>query len=876
MDRVYESLPVLLSSESTLISTNTILTLGHLAVALNDTPMTVQSILQIFQQRFCSPPSALDVLIVDQLGCMVMAGCSGIYHEVMSMFTQISVESSAPYKKAEADEKLRGYRQVSQAVINALANIAANINGEAEQLDLLSRLLELFVQMGLESKRASEKMSGGVMKASSTAGNLGVLIPVIAVLMRRLPPIKNPNNRRLHKLFRDFWQYSVVMGFTDEDSGLWPHEWYNGVCVISTKSPLLLSKEAIRKELLYNAALRNDSVAPGELLELRANIIAQLDHSAEASTVINRLTFSQCTYILSVYRLETLRITYSTDPQAFHGLFKYLKNDMLIKDKDDMWICVQALSYKGFETFLDITAAKPRTEEREREIDCHAQYLLIQFNHTNKSIRRVADKFLSLLVERFPHLLWSGTVLRTMLDILQVLSKSLEMDPHDDVPKLPVPGTQYYLRVMDSMVERESTVKDFAELSKGILQESMKWAPDAVRSHLIHYVLSTENSSAGIHQHSGLALATESVLNYAGYNKNAAPLGPATLDRRPTCVNTDSSNFMSYLSLRSRFMGEVCGMQDMVDSLGELEAKLCRDLDKALTNKDDVLCQKSLFRICALQIKMEEVSRRLLHAVCWASVHYFSEKIMEMSVACWDWILAARPDISMEFLCEMAAAWQMCVDRRLGIFAEDTHMQDPLAKRENEVLAPNPPYVAPHQIWTKFLLERVEIAKYSSASQVEVLMCLLNKSLSISVGRSPAPISRHSAALGPRFRLLTMGLSLLQGDVLPNTAAKSVLRERIYAATLDYFCGPVIYPTQHGSELRNDINILVKFWQMMHADKKYITTNILPFSDPMSHVPATLTISTSAQTDVRGQGVGWMNTMSSSMSSYSKRSAMVT
>ena len=52
----------------------------------------------------------------------------------------------------------------------------------------------------------------------------------------------------------------------------------------------------------------------------------------------------------------------------------------------------------------------------------------------------------------------------------------------------------------------------------------------------------------------------------------------------------------------------------------------------------------------------------------------------------------------------------------------------------------------------QFLLERVEIAKYSSVSQVEVLMCLLNKSLSISVGKSTAPISRHTAALGPRFR----------------------------------------------------------------------------------------------------------------------------
>lgn len=62
---------------SDLISSNIVVMMGHVAVALKNKPKSTRSILQFFQQRFCHTPNHpdLDSLIVDQLGCMIIAKC---------------------------------------------------------------------------------------------------------------------------------------------------------------------------------------------------------------------------------------------------------------------------------------------------------------------------------------------------------------------------------------------------------------------------------------------------------------------------------------------------------------------------------------------------------------------------------------------------------------------------------------------------------------------------------------------------------------------------------------------------------------------------------------------------------------------------------
>jgi phosphatidylinositol 4-kinase len=113
-----------------------------------------------------------------------------------------------------------------------------------------------------------------------------------------------------------------------------------------------------------------------------------------------------------------------------------------------MWLCLLAATTIIFEEYLKETLRRQSEGQTvEGPLEYHAEFLLVQFSHNLREIRRCADNCLTQLVDTFPALLWNGRVISTALLLIQTLTRNLDEDPDCRMTSLTVPGLGWSIQL---------------------------------------------------------------------------------------------------------------------------------------------------------------------------------------------------------------------------------------------------------------------------------------------------------------------------------------------------------------------------------------------------------------------------------------------
>lgn len=438
------------------------------------------------------------------------------------------------------------------------------------------------------------------------------------------------------------------------------------------------------------------------------------------------------------------------DP-SFYSTFEYLEDKGVQSSAmaHPTWILVHDM----FAQYLLRVNRIQDDSLRAELLDSLGIYLLVKFNHCAQSVKEAADKLLSLLVDRFPYVLWSSPFVSATLDILCALADTTEdMDPISVSSKLPLPFAPHFITVPATKGPRQLMVEAFAMHSKEILTQAMSHASRETSAALHDYLSKPLGNSAGairarlfaqhtLSQHFREGGAGETVLEstfvaaqnfYRGQLTGILSSGTTTVAAWTAAV-----------------------LERLVASRKALQALPKDAPDDAKAGALKVL-HDCMFQACALLAESLDHVTDIVQALVWTPARLQLESCMRVAVDCWRWVLSL-PGCEEDLMAAVEAAWCWTVDQRLGIFsAQHGHTQ---SREQVTSIAPKEgPGSEVHSLWLGFLQERLDVVKQRSQVHANIFTDVVQYSLKDRL------LCLHPCTLAGRCSLFRLAMNVLRSE----------------------------------------------------------------------------------------------------------------
>lgn len=691
----------------------------------------------------CSTPlAARDTVVCEQLSVIAArATDEDLFESVTSFLANLFRRIVAG--SADAEESL--------LLQNHLPAFFLHIARNQQLRDL--RALYLVAQARLFVSLAHQILSRGPSGTELT-GVVGSLLPCLGELASHVgrslleSAAADAETRATHrKLFRSVWYCCVALGFPLRDS--WILEWYTGLSQWARVMPPLVDAQLSTSVLESEAELQQSflaSLSPAEAAEMREELAAQLSGGLSAvpnaPAITGRLTLPQLVFLVSVYHLETMRVT-APSWAVDRSLWPYL-HDFPQQSRE-----ISAIVGAIADAVMDAAWAH---QQRQMQRNHRLRYgdlvalehavasLLTGVSHKEETIRKCAGRYLIQAADQFPHILFGECLVR-LLDLVQTLQVACSAP---STATMQSALDDHALILPDTLAGRQALLKSTRALMDAWLERARLRAP----GHLAHVL--------------------QAYLRTRGSAVERAGAGAALRISSPAMVLG--------LVNKSRSDGIVDGFTSMLNGAA-LPALIARaqhqDAPRDATLALAALCARGRAPLAGV-----EALGRLPLA-------HWSVEGLEDALFGWRWVLAERAalvihDQLLDVVCD---AFRETRERCWGLFAADLREPDspevdPYGMSSLEPARPDTS--ALHGVWLTFLRERLSVVSTNSA-QAQGLFQVVAESLSV-------PLCPLRSSVAARFSLLILALQLMNRGARPTFAA--TLLERVLGCALEWFAYP--------------------------------------------------------------------------------------
>ncbi|OIT04706.1 PREDICTED: phosphatidylinositol 4-kinase alpha 1 [Nicotiana attenuata] len=626
---------------------------------------------------------------------------------------------------------------------------------------------------------------------------------------------------------------------------MWSADWSSAVQRISQGTPPLVvsSVKWLEDELelnaLHNPGSRRGSGNEKAAVNQRTALSAALGGRMEVSAM-STISGVKSTYLLAVAFLEIIRFSsnggiLSVGPSstasrsAFSCVFEYLKSPGLTPAVSQ---CLTAIVHRAFETAVAwledrMSETGPEAEYRESTLSTHASFLVKNLSQRDEHIRDISVNLLNQLRDRFPQILWNSSCLDSLL-----------FSVHNDPPSSVVndPACVATIRSLYQRTVREWIIVSLSQApctSQGLLQEMLckanTWQKSQPTAEVVSLLSEIKIGTGKNDCWTGTKTA-----NIPAVMAAAAAASGAKLKLTEAFNLEVLSTGMISATVKCNHAGEIAGMRRLYESIGSLDrpalgpgdmvdnlqpktesfsevllTKFVRLLQKFVNTaeKGEEVDKSSFHETCSQATALllshlgsdtksnVESFSQLLRLLCWCPAYILTSDAMETGVFVWTWLVSAAPQLCSLVLAELVDAWLWTVDTKRGLFASEVRCSGPAAKLRPHLVAGEPEappekdpvdQIFAHKLWLGFFIDRFEVVRHDSVSQLLLLGRLLQGTTKL-----PRNFSSHPAATGTFFTLMLLGLKFCscksQGNLQNLRAGLQLLEDRLYRASLGWF-----------------------------------------------------------------------------------------